>query len=299
MGKNKAKEKESLHKFTSISTEQLPDVDESLYDDVFEKAELCGGVSDEASDEAEYGDTFSGEEVICDEEAGEDAYEAALGDESGIQSEEAGSGTRGKKDKGVRKSGSKQQKSRRAYFTIKHQHSEETFKALAHMQYDLFCRKNYVARTLIALGCMVAAVLNIESWWAYLLIVYAAYLATGKYNQANHTARKLANGIRDAHLEFPSSRYIFEEDRMRVLSVNDHEELEPLPYGEVERLGRDSSYYYIFKNSSGGFMIPREQLGDRDDEFVDFIKERTNQGFYTRRTPPIVRFVRQVRGQAK
>ena len=172
------------------------------------------------------------------------------------------------------------------YYSIKFQHNEDTFKSLAHMQYDLFCKKNYIARTIIALLCMVFGVLNMDRWWAYLLLAYGAFLATGKYNQSNYTAKKLIDGIKKANLPFPSSRYVFEEKKMRVISLPDKEELSPLNYSEVAKLGKDKDYYYIFRDEHGGYMIPREKLGTNDDNFAEFIQEKTGQIIISRHTPP-------------
>lgn len=181
------------------------------------------------------------------------------------------------------------------YFKVNFTHSEETFKALAHMQYDLFCKRNLVARTLVALACLGVSVIYLDRWWAYILIVYGVYLATGRYNQANHTARKLVKGIQDAHLPFPSSSYFFEEDRMRVISRPDGDALTPLMYDKIVRLGKDNLYYYLFPNEHGGYMIPKEALGDKEQEFTDFMTEKTGQIFCTKRTPPVRRFIQYIK----
>ena len=180
----------------------------------------------------------------------------------------------------------KNENNKKTYFTVKFTHNEETFRSLSHMQYDLFCRRNLIARTVIGFICICIGVLKLENWWSYLLIVYGVYLITGKYNQANHTAKKLADGIKEAKLQFPSSKYIFEDRIMRVVSQPDGEELTGLYYSDVMKLGQDRDYFYIFRNSSGGYMIPRASLGDREDEFIDFIKDRTGQIIYSKYTPP-------------
>lgn len=176
-------------------------------------------------------------------------------------------------------------------FSFDFTHSEDTFMALAHTQYDLFCKRNLLVRSLIAIVCLGVAVFKLDQWWAYILIAYGVYLFTGKYNQANHTVRKMVRGIHDAHLEFPSSRYIFEEDRLRVISLPDMEELPSLPYEEVRRVGKDPEYYYVFRDEYGGYMIPRNDLGDRDAEFAEFLSEKTGQLILTKRTPPVMKAV--------
>ena len=50
------------------------------------------------------------------------------------------------------------------HFNVTMKHTEQTIEKLAHMQYDLFCRSNLVARTVLGIG--VAIVL----WWIFSLI---------------------------------------------------------------------------------------------------------------------------------
>ncbi len=91
-------------------------------------------------------------------------------------------------------------------------HNEDSFKALAHMQYDLFCRRNYIARTIVSISVILLALRLGTAWYSMLLIAYGAFLMTGKYNAANHTAGKLVKGLQDAGLPFPSSEFIFAKE---------------------------------------------------------------------------------------
>ena len=40
------------------------------------------------------------------------------------------------------------------YYQATMRHDEKTFQALAHMQYDLFCKRNLVTRTVIGVAAM-------------------------------------------------------------------------------------------------------------------------------------------------
>ena len=91
-------------------------------------------------------------------------------------------------------------------------HTEETLTALAHMQYDLFCTGNRIGRTAVAAGLFVFGALNYTQWWGLLLIAYGSYLISSKYAAANRTAKKLAQQIKESGGEYPSSKYIFEEN---------------------------------------------------------------------------------------
>lgn len=182
-----------------------------------------------------------------------------------------------------------------AKFTVKMKHSEQSLTALAHMQYDLFCKRNRISRTITAAIAIVAGVaLAPRSWMYYLLIAYGCFLLTSTYASANHTARKTAEAIKSAGLDFPSSRYEFEEDKMRVFSLPDNEELDPLPYSAVRDLGSDMKYYYIFRDEHGGYMIPYSQLGDSRNDFHVFMEKKTGKSF-RRNQAPIKRLMNAVK----
>lgn len=146
-------------------------------------------------------------------------------------------------------------------FEINMQHSEESFTALAHMQYNLFCGRNRLARTVISALLICFGAANMDAWWGLLIIAYAGYLLTSRYSSANRTARKLAESIKAANMDFPRSRYIFEEKAMRVLSLPEEEELTPLAYSEVRGLGEDLTYFYIFRSEQGATWFPKMPWG--------------------------------------
>ncbi len=170
-------------------------------------------------------------------------------------------------------------------FTL--QHSEETFIALAHMQYDLFCQSNRLARSIISIvAIFIGLSFASQSWWFYLLVAYGGFLLTGSYNSANHTADKLIRGIRAAGLPFPHSRYDFYGDGMRITSLPEEEELKPLPYSAVRALGEDAKYLYIFRDENGGYMIEKA-LADENAvyAFRKFLEAKTGLRFLRRQTP--------------
>ena len=175
------------------------------------------------------------------------------------------------------------------YYKVKMTHSEDSFTALSHMQYDLFCMRNYVVRMILSVVIMLVGCRYFSEWYGILLVAYGAYLMTSKYSSSNHTARKLVKGLQDAKLPFPSSEYLFEKDKMRVVSAIDGEELSPLYYSHILRLGADMKYFYLFRDASGGYMIPKDQLGADPNAFRDFIEKKTGKVFVSRRTSPLGR----------
>lgn len=179
------------------------------------------------------------------------------------------------------------------HYNVTMKHTEKTFERLAHMQYDLFCRSNLVARSLLSMAALVYGVLHLSSWWGVLLIVYGGYLGSGKYNSANHTAHKLARQIRDAGMDFPASRYVFRDNAMEIIPLPENAGGEPLPYGDICRLGEDGEYFYLFRDQYGGYMVPKDGLDA--DAFRLFMQEKTGQSFHAQ-AAPVVRLIRRFSG---
>lgn len=180
-------------------------------------------------------------------------------------------------------------------YQVEMQHTEKTFEALAHMQYDLFCVGNRVTRSLLSLGLVILGVVNFSQWWGVLITAYGCYLVTSTYSAANHTAHKLAKQLRDSGLDFPASRYVFKKKAMEIISLP--EEIpsgKPLPYEDMFRLGEDREYFYIFRDRYGGYMIPKSALGEKEAAFRTFLEEKTDQSFLGR-SAPVVRLIRRLR----
>lgn len=177
-----------------------------------------------------------------------------------------------------------------SYYEVAMQHTEESFKALSHMQYDLFCKSNRIARTAISLGLIVAGVMYFSAWWGILLVAYGCYLTTSTYTSANRTAHKLSEQLKSAGKPFPASRYIFRKGEMEVLRMPERVKDGSLAYADIRRMGEDAGYFYIFRNEYGGYMIPKSELGERTAEFRDFLEEKTGQSVQDSKIP-IVRLI--------
>ena len=171
-------------------------------------------------------------------------------------------------------------------FEVEMRHDRNTLRALSHMQYDLFCGRNRAARSFLSMMLIVIAIVyGNGSVWSLLIIGYGCYLMTSTYAASNRTARKIADELEAAGQPLPASRYVFESGKMRVFDLNTGEELDALPYGEVLRLGEDAGAYYLFRNEYGGYRVPKEQLGERAEEFRGSIQDRTGLLFIRRLTP--------------
>lgn len=174
------------------------------------------------------------------------------------------------------------------HYNVTMKHTEVTLERLAHMQYDLFCKSNKVMRTIISMAALIFGILNYTQWWGVLLIFYGSYLSSSKYASSNHTARKMVRQIKAAGMELPASRYIFRDHSMEVITLPENTSLgEPLPYSEIHRLGEDANYFYVFRNQYGGYMLPKEDLGDDAEAFRNFLQEKSGQKFSMQMAPAL------------
>jgi len=180
------------------------------------------------------------------------------------------------------------------YYKATMQHSEASFQSLAHMQYDLFCKGNLYGRSALSFALLIVGIMNYTQWWGLLLIAYASYLGGSKYASANHTAKKLAQNIKDSGMAFPSSRFEFQENAMNIIALPENTSSgDPLSYSDVFRLGEDTKYFYLFRNQYGGYMIPKEELGNKQDNFRSFIEAKTGKSFRIQ-AAPIIKLIRRL-----
>ena len=58
-----------------------------------------------------------------------------------------------------------------------------------------------------------------------------------------------------------------------------------LPYSQVYKLGEDGENFYLFRDQYGGFVVPKEKLGSREQEFRDFVEQHCDQTFRSGSSP--------------
>ncbi len=185
--------------------------------------------------------------------------------------------------------------SKEACFEVTTRHSAETFKKLARMQYTLFCKRNFAVRSVIALACAVAGAFNMNTVWGVLLLIYGAYLFSSKYAQADHTARKLSRAIEEAGEDYPVSRFRFDEEGIRIFSHNAGKSESSLKYSEILKIGEDREFFYLFPTQYGGYMLGKDALGDRAEDFAEFIEKKT--GKYVRTPSPLEKVMETIRSR--
>ena len=134
-------------------------------------------------------------------------------------------------------------------FDITMEHTEESLTALSHMQYDLFCTRNYIARNLLSLVAIVIGAFNSSHFWGIALIAYGAYLMTSTYSASNHTVKKLTEAIKASGKGFPSSRYLFTEKGIEITFHPGKKDEEVTIPESVTKIGPYAFYECIYVRS--------------------------------------------------
>ena len=106
-------------------------------------------------------------------------------------------------------------------------------------------------------------------------------------------------------MPFPASRYEFRENHLEVYSLPKNTRESTLAYNEFEKLGEDRDYFYLFRDSYGGYMVPKKGIGAsagsrlNSDEsqnlkaigaFREFLENKSGKRIY-RKTIPLVRVI--------
>ena len=171
-------------------------------------------------------------------------------------------------------------------YDITMEHNEDSLVALSHMQYDLFCTRNFIARNLLSLAAIAVGAMYFSRFWGIALVAYGAYLMTSTYSASNHTAKKLTEAIKASGKGFPSSRYCFTDKGIEITfhpGKPDEEKLTPVGYGEILKLGEDLNFFYLCPTPNGGYCIPKTKLDGKQKDFVQFVEWKTGKKFYRRR----------------
>ena len=178
------------------------------------------------------------------------------------------------------------------YYEVTMTHTEDSLIALSHMQYDLFCTRNFIARNILSIAAIAVGAIYFTRIWGIALVAYGAYLMTSTYSSSNYTVKKLTKAIHASGKGFPSSLYRFTEKGIEITfhpGQEDEAQLTPVGYGELLKLGEDANYFYLFPTANGGYCVPKEKLGEKQKEFRHFVETKTGKKFYRRRPSPMQR----------
>lgn len=153
-----------------------------------------------------------------------------------------------------------------------------------------------ITRTILSILLIAAGIVNFTQWWGILLAAYGCYLTTSTYSSANHTAHRLAEQIKNSGMPFPSSRYEFSDDHIEIYVLPAGKKEVSLRYTDFDKLGEDQRFFYLFRDSYGGYMIPKEELGDEKEvtAFREFLEQKSGKTV-CRKTIPLLRAMQMVK----
>ena len=97
-------------------------------------------------------------------------------------------------------------------------------------------------------------------------------------------------------MPFPSSRYEFSDDHIEIYVLPAGKKEVSLRYTDFDKLGEDQRFFYLFRDSYGGYMIPKEELGDEKEvtAFREFLEQKSGKTV-CRKTIPLLRAMQMVK----
>jgi len=140
-------------------------------------------------------------------------------------------------------------------YTAEIQHSKETFQRLAkvqHNEYGLVFKFTMMIVGTVSL--LIAVSTGVDNTFSILLLLTGGLAFSGLNMPAQRNAEKL---ISLADGSFPHTKYMFLEKEIQITSGGSTTSLE---YIKIYDLLEDNDYFFLFLNSSAGYMIPKKSI---------------------------------------
>ena len=145
------------------------------------------------------------------------------------------------------------------------QHTEETIRRLARVQYDTFCLAQKLLVFLFGAGLVWLGVTNrFDSTTSLVMIAMGCWTITGINASPNRNAKKM---IEYAKGNLPKSEYTFQKES--VLIYGDGQQTK-LAYKDIYSLVQDEAYFYLFISKYSAYMVP---LAELKEEQVQELKQ--------------------------
>lgn len=139
------------------------------------------------------------------------------------------------------------------------QHTEETIRRLARVQYNTYCQGQKLLSLAISAAFLFAGVLGEFSRTTSLVLIFIGCWSFTEINvPADRNAKKIIDYAKD---HFPVSEYQFEENVIRILGDN-QETL--LSYDDLYSLISDGSYLYLFISKFSAYMVSLEKMEEKN-----------------------------------
>ena len=156
-------------------------------------------------------------------------------------------------------------------FTAHIQHSEESFRQLAKVQYNAYCQGTKLILLAITAACLYFGFLRGNGSTASLLVLFlGCWTAMSLQVPAKRNADKmidLANG------NFPSTDYLFLPDAVQITSG---EKASTLEYTKLFGFLEDTKFFYLFVSPLAGYMVPKDSISPNElDDFRTMIEKKS------------------------
>lgn len=159
-------------------------------------------------------------------------------------------------------------------------HSENTIKAMAAAQYEVFRPSSYYIMLVAGMLLLVAGLtVPFRSQSArILLLMIGSFVLVGLDAPARQLAAQV---IKSLNGRYPNMNYVFGNDRVQLTGSDAGSSL---GYGEIIRLHEDSRYLYIFIENRSAYMLERSSISPDYEGLKSFLTEKTGLTWSAKRS---------------
>lgn len=151
------------------------------------------------------------------------------------------------------------------------EHSEETFKRLARIQYDAYCVPTKLMLAALGAVCVYLGMTMTGSAFSMVLLFLGCWTIISIQLPAKRNAEKM---IAMAKGDFPVTQYRFWTDHIQISGEQTSAELN---YTQIYDLLEDREYLYLFLNRTSGYMIPKDSVSPCIEDFILFLEKKTGK----------------------
>ena len=177
------------------------------------------------------------------------------------------------------------------------EHTEESVRRLAKVQYDTFSfsvKLLWYAVCLLAILVGFGLIVDLGKPLRYIPLAFGCMGIVNIGASGRLRAGKTLEAVRRQG-GFPCTAMTFTEREIQIVERTGGENT--LEYGGLFRLVEDGEYLYLFINQNAAYMVPKEQLED-EESFRRFLEEKSGRSF--QRPASLLNFrLSTLRGQRK
>lgn len=160
------------------------------------------------------------------------------------------------------------------------QHSEDTVRRLAKVQYNTFSAFGKIFWYAVCILCIATGVGLIGSFndtVNLLLVAFGAIVIVNIGASGKLRADKTIAAVKASGSKYPRTTLAFESSGIQVTEHTDKSANTTLTYSSIIRLTEDDAYWYLFINKVAAYMLPKDsiQSPDEREKFVAMLEKKT------------------------